>query len=655
MLVQLKEVYKIYGEGLESEVRALDGVSLEIERGEFVAIVGQSGSGKSTMMNVLGCLDVPTRGDYFLDGTDVRELSDKELSHIRNKQIGFIFQQYTLIQSLTVLENVELPLIYQGIGAAARRDMALEALDRVGLADRVRHRPTEMSGGQQQRVAIARAIATRPPIIMADEPTGALDSHTGQDVLRFLQELNREGSTVILITHDNGIAATARHCRHRSSVCPAAGREDRGGPAAGGGLAVNIRQAMKMAWKSILGKKGRSFLTMLGIIIGIASVMTIVSTVNGMNQESMKQFEAMGTNKINVSAYRYDGQDVFDDLYDFCNSMGSDLVLGITPDANLWDMTVVYGSKNSKNMQKNEEQMWSSDGEPNAELALPPSCYLGSDQYAMCNNLKIKKGRDISNVDIRNYNQVCVLGSRAAKNFFNYADPVGQTMQVNGLPFTVVGVYESRDTSNSPYSMDNLIVFPYSTRRVLSPSTTINQFVVKATSSAATTEVISRLNGFLAGMTNNGQSGSGNAYSENQWQESQNEYLNMISLVLGGIAAISLLVGGIGIMNIMLVTVTERTREIGIRRAIGAERGAIVTQFLIEAAMLCGIGGVVGILIGTAATRAAGKLLMKLSIWPSVQITLCAFLLSVVLGVLFGIYPAAKASKLQPVEALRAE
>ena len=207
-LVELKNVFKIYGEGLESEVRALDGVSLTIEKGEFVAVVGQSGSGKSTMMNVLGCLDIPTRGDYLLEGTDVRELTDKELSRIRNKEIGFIFQQYNLIQSLTVLENVELPLIYQGIGADDRYDMALEALERVGLSKRIKHKPTEMSGGQQQRVA----IATKPPIIMADEPTGALDSRTGHEVLEFLQQLNREGTTVILITHDNGIAATARRC-----------------------------------------------------------------------------------------------------------------------------------------------------------------------------------------------------------------------------------------------------------------------------------------------------------------------------------------------------------------------------------------------------------------------------------------------------------
>ena len=209
-LIELRDVYKIYGEGLESEVRALDGVSLDIEKGEFVAVVGQSGSGKSTMMNVLGCLDIPTRGTYRLDGVDVRELSDKELSRIRNKQIGFIFQQYNLIQNLTVLENVELPLIYQGIDPIDRRELAMEALGRVGLADRAQHKPTQMSGGQQQRVAIARAISTHPPIIMADEPTGALESRTGHEVLGFLQQLNKEGSTVILITHDNGIAATAR-------------------------------------------------------------------------------------------------------------------------------------------------------------------------------------------------------------------------------------------------------------------------------------------------------------------------------------------------------------------------------------------------------------------------------------------------------------
>ena len=210
MLIDIKDLYKIYNEGQESEVRALDGVSLQIDNGEFVAIVGASGSGKSTLMNVLGCLDVPTYGQYFLVGTDVTSLSDKQLARIRNQEIGFIFQGYNLLQELDALDNVILPLIYRGTPIWDRADIAMAALARVGMDGRAHHHPSQMSGGQQQRVAIARAIATKPPIIMADEPTGALDSHTGQEVLKFLQELNKEGSTVILITHDNGIAATAR-------------------------------------------------------------------------------------------------------------------------------------------------------------------------------------------------------------------------------------------------------------------------------------------------------------------------------------------------------------------------------------------------------------------------------------------------------------
>ena len=209
MLIEIKNIYKIYNEGKESEVRALDGVTLSIDRGEFVAIIGASGSGKSTLMNILGCLDVPTYGDYILNGTDVTDRTDRQLAHIRNKESGFIFQGYNLIPALTAYENVELPLIYQGISVFQRKERVMAALERVGMADRFGHRPSEMSGGQQQRVAIARAIATHPPIIMADEPTGALDSKTGKHVLEILHSLHEGGSTIILITHDNGIAATA--------------------------------------------------------------------------------------------------------------------------------------------------------------------------------------------------------------------------------------------------------------------------------------------------------------------------------------------------------------------------------------------------------------------------------------------------------------
>ena len=419
---------------------------------------------------------------------------------------------------------------------------------------------------------------------------------------------------------------------------------------------MKIGQALKMALRSILGNKGRSVLTMLGIIIGIASVMMIVSTINGMNQKSLEQFEAMGTNRVEVSCYLYNGQDAFDSLYTYCNSLGSDLVLGITP-TGYCSPTVVYGSKSTESMRKNEENMWNNwtgNESDMADVALPPSQYYGSDQYAICNNFELAAGRDISVLDIRNYNQVCVMGAKAARNFFNYADPVGQTIQVDGNNFTVIGVYKEKD-SGSLWSADNMIVYPYSVSRLLSPGNDMNDFVVKAASAEATTEVISRLSGYLNGLTNNGQNGWGYAYSNNQYQESMTEQAGMMSLVLGGIAAISLLVGGIGIMNIMLVTVTERTREIGVRRAIGARRSSIVTQFLIEAGMLCGMGGIIGIAIGTVGTRIAGQLLVQMEIWPSAAITLGAFLLSVFLGIIFGIYPAAKASRLQPVEALRAD
>ena len=424
---------------------------------------------------------------------------------------------------------------------------------------------------------------------------------------------------------------------------------------------MKIGQALKMALKSILGNKGRSMLTMLGIIIGIASVMTIVSVINGSNKKSMELMAAMGTNKITVYANYYNGRDVFQDLYDYCQKL-TDYVDGVTPNSQ-FSATVVYGTKNSSKMGGNGGYSYmgggmaavddGGGGSQNTEM--PPDLYFGSDQYSACNNFQIERGRDLSLLDIKNYKQVCVLGARAAQTFFNYADPVGKEIQVNGIPFTVVGVYKEKDP-DSRWSMDNIIVFPYTDSRTLSPGGQMSEFSVRAKDADAAVEATSRIIGFLTGlMGQNQEKGWYSVQSENQWQQSNNEYATMMSLVMGGIAAISLLVGGIGIMNIMLVTVTERTREIGIRRAIGAERISIVTQFLIEAAMICGIGGVIGILIGTLGSRVAGQMLMQMEIWPSVNITVGAFVLSVALGILFGIYPAAKASKLQPVEALRAE
>ena len=407
---------------------------------------------------------------------------------------------------------------------------------------------------------------------------------------------------------------------------------------------MNILQAFKMAWKSIAGKKGRSALTILSIFIGIAAVMTIVSVMEGMKEEMMKQLNAMGSNRLTVYMYSWmydaDGNDIspdyFPDLYDYCQSM-KETVVGVTPNRQA-NATVVYGTKNSANMETKYDEQWNL-------ISGPPTIYFGSDQYSACSNLTLAEGRDLAYLDMQNYNQVCVIGAEAAKIFFGTVDPVGKEVKINGNKFTVVGVYSPRgeEGEKSINQMDNIFVIPYTMTRLLGGS--VDQYTVKVRSSEDMTEVTSRLGGFLKGLIPQGTGGY-DVRAADYWQQYQNESFNMIGMVLGGIAAISLLVGGIGIMNIMLVTVTERTREIGIRRAIGAQRASIVTQFLIEAGMLCGMGGVVGIAVGTVGSVVVSRLMYQMTVYPPVWVGLAAFALS---------YPAIKASKLQPVEALRAE
>ena len=402
-------------------------------------------------------------------------------------------------------------------------------------------------------------------------------------------------------------------------------------------MALKFGQAVKMAVKSILAKKGRSFLTMLGIIIGIASVMTIVATVDGYNRKMMEAFEAQGTNRITVSLYLFSGESGFEKIYNYC--MGIEEAVGATPNSEFYG-TVKYGTKTSDSMEWRER----------------PRVVLASDQYSLCSSFTLERGRDLSPVDVEEYHQVCVLGARAAQTLFDYADPLYQTITLDGVPFQVVGLYAEKDADSS-YSMDSVIAVPYTASRFLkNANTSMSECVVKVADSQSISKVIATLQAYIDSLTQGNERGWGYAYSEQQWMEQSNSALTMISVVLGGIAGISLLVGGIGIMNIMLVTVTERTREIGIRRAIGAERSSIVAQFLVEAAMICGIGGIIGIAIGYGGTNIAGKLLFEgMSLLPSPTITLEAFAFSVSLGILFGMYPAIKASGLQPVVALRAE
>ena len=416
---------------------------------------------------------------------------------------------------------------------------------------------------------------------------------------------------------------------------------------------MNLLQAFKMAFKSISCKKMRSFLTMLGIIIGVASVVIMVSVVQGQNRKNMEFYEKMGDNKINVSAYSYydTSNETSQKLYDYCLSM-SDLVEGITPDVEIGStMTIQYGAKT---LSVND---WSS-GRYDWETAMHVK--LGSDQYGICNNYTLAGGRELSYLDIEKTNPVCVLGSGAKDALFDFTDPIDEYITINGQPFLVVGYYNSMDIEYWP-EMDNIIVIPYTFNRSMNNNNSITSYVVKAKSASATTEAMTRLDAYLGGLfpkNEQGWSESGDYYvsSNNSYaQDLENQNL-MQSLVLGAIAGISLLVGGIGIMNIMLVTVTERTREIGIRKAIGAERRSIIAQFLIEAAVICSIGGLLGIAQGTVGTLIAGKLLLQESqLLPGAAITLGAFGFSVILGIIFGMYPAIKASGLQPVVALRAE
>jgi putative ABC transport system permease protein len=394
---------------------------------------------------------------------------------------------------------------------------------------------------------------------------------------------------------------------------------------------MNLRQAFKMALKSIIGKKGRSFLTMLGIIIGTAAVIVLVSIVQGQQAEMMEQFEKMGTNKINIYDYSWGTKDISQDLYDFCLTLDPELMVGFTPNYNTWTQ-VRYKSKVSD-----------------------VDIYMGSEMFSICASYKLSAGRDLSYMDIQKYNKVCVIGSKVQSDFFNYEDPIGKKILINGEEYTVVGTYESKGMNQSYGGdyYDNIIVVPYTlVSRVQKSRFKMSNYIVKASSASATNEIIKQIDQWM--MAKVGQYNY-YVYSENTYMEWQTESFMQTGLLLGGIAGISLIVGGIGIMNIMLVTVTERTREIGIRKAIGAPRRSIITQFLIEASVLSGIGGILGIMLGAGLTLILGKLYFNSIYTPTPLIVFLAFMVSVAFGIGFGVYPAIRASKLQPVEALRNE
>ncbi len=412
---------------------------------------------------------------------------------------------------------------------------------------------------------------------------------------------------------------------------------------------MNIGQSLKMATKSIFSNVGRSILTMLGVIIGLAAVIILVSYAQGQNIAMQAYYDSMGTNTINVSAYTWrSGTDITQMLYDYC--LGLDGVAGVTPNGQV-NVTISYESKTLSNSDWNTMT----------------TVYLGSDQYGKCNDFTIAKGRELSYLDCKRLNKVCVLGSATADELFSFADPIGKTITLNGTPFLVVGVYQSKAAGVNTGTgddgqwikdeikrKDRMVLIPYTMTRYFNNNESISDYVVRAKTKDDIKDVMANLRSYLSTIISQ-DSGWSDVSAPSDWQDSQNEATAMQQRFLGGIAAISLLVGGIGIMNIMLVTVTERTREIGIRKAIGAERRSIIIQFLIEAAMICGIGGIFGIIVGYIGTLIVCKLSFGAIMFPSVGITFGAAAISIILGIIFGMYPAIKASGLQPVVALRAE
>ena len=621
-MIRMKGIRKEYRMG-DSVLAALDGVDIHIKPHEFVSIIGPSGSGKSTLMNIIGCLDTADEGTYYLDGQEIEAYTEDELADIRGRKIGFVFQQFNLLPKLTAQENVELPLIYQGMSAGKRHARSEEVLERVGLLDRMDHKPTELSGGQQQRVAIARALAGRPSLLLADEPTGNLDSRTGADVMR-LFHARREDRR----------ADPARHPHPRRARARTGGRKR-------GGDLMQLAQTVSMAFKAISGNKVRAFLTMLGVIIGVMSVIVLIAIGQGTTASVTESIASMGTNLLTVSIQtRRVGMPGGFGGFGGGSSSGKgtviltlDDILALEDDASIQcvspttsgSLTVKAGSTNTTA----------------TVMGVLPA-------YAQIVNQGVQSGRYIIDADVDNRSAVCVIGPDLAEDLFGNTNVVGNTLHIDGRKFKIVGVLESKGTSMGGSSDDRLIL-PFTLAQRMLDSTTISSIYISAVDSASVDAAQDVVERFLYKKYQNDSTYS--VMNQTQMLETANETASTLSLMLGGIAGISLLVGGIGIMNIMLVSVTERTREIGIRKAIGAKRKNILLQFLIESIVISGMGGLLGL--------GAGYLLMRLledvlgmTLTMSAGVAELAIGFSMAVGVIFGLYPADKASKLKPIDAL---
>ena len=644
-LLQLSRVRREYPSG-DGVFAALKDVDLEIRAGEMVAIVGQSGSGKSTLMNILGCLDRATSGVYQVEGRETGKLEPDELAALRREHFGFIFQRYHLLTDLTALDNVEVPAIYAGRSRRARAERATGLLARLGLAERTGHRPGQLSGGQQQRVSIARALMNGGKVILADEPTGALDSASGVEVMKILEDLHAEGHTVILVTHDMEVAEHAdriieirdgeiiddrltRPSRSAASLPP---------PSAPGQglqqLVDRFREAFRMAVLAMSQHKLRTFLTMLGIIIGIASVVSVVALGNGSQQQILSNISSLGTNTLTVSP-------------------GTSL--GDTRSARI--ETLVPADAEALAAQPYVDSATPSVSSSVTAryrnvAATAQVSGVGAD-YFRVQGLDVVEGTTFTAQSVEQLEQEIVIDEDARDTLFaNGEEALGKVVVLGNMPGRVVGVVETQSGfGRGGGSSDSLTVYaPYTTvmNRMLGQSylASISVRISDETSTAAAQTAVTELLRSRHGTTDFFISNS------DEIRETITSTTQTMTLLIAAIAVISLLVGGIGVMNIMLVSVTERTSEIGVRMAVGARQSDILQQFLIEAVLVCLVGGVAGVLlslaIGLVFSWVGGTFQM---VYSTVSI-ITAFACSTLIGVAFGFLPARNAARLDPVDAL---
>ncbi|MCH5552921.1 MacB family efflux pump subunit [Pseudomonas syringae] len=653
-LIDLRGIRKSYGGGDSPLVNVLRGIDLSIHTGEFVAIVGASGSGKSTLMNILGCLDRPTSGEYLFAGENVAALGSDELAWLRREAFGFVFQGYHLIPSGSAQENVEMPAIYAGTPAAERHARAAALLDRLGLASRTGNRPHQLSGGQQQRVSIARALMNGGHIILADEPTGALDSHSGAEVMTLLDELASQGHVVILITHDREVAARAKRVIEISdglvisdtaqdasdvqrSVNPAALQavdlrkrlsEGSGSQSAWQG---ELFDAIRAAWRVMWINRFRTALTLLGIVIGVASVVVMLAVGEGSKRQVMAQMSSFGSNIIYLNGKAP-------------NPRAPKGVITLEEVAALGELPEV-----KMIMPVNGGQAGVRYGN------LDHSSYVGGNDthFPAIFNWPVVEGSYFSEADEQNAAAVAVIGYKVRQKLFGeQSDPVGQYILIENVPFQVVGVLQEKGATSGDLDSDNRIAIPYSSASIRLFGTQDPEYITIATRDANNVKQAEQSIRNLLQQLHHGKQDyelTNNAAMIQAEARTQ----NTLSLMLGSIAAISLLVGGIGVMNIMLMTVRERTREIGIRMATGARQSDILRQFLTEAVMLSVVGGLAGIVL--ALGMGAALLLSKVAVAFTLPAVAGAFACALITGVTFGFMPARKAARLDPVAALTSE